>query len=148
MRASMVVGLLLPLAVALTVQPGWACPGGGKWACKQDIAQFCPDITPGPGSFKSIHDCLQQNAANLSPACQQQLTEMQAKVTALLQTCASDIQALCSPVASDTHATLKCLHQNRSSLSQACQDQLPSHHGKHHHGKECSPPADSGSANQ
>jgi hypothetical protein len=147
MRTSKVVGLLLPLAVAFTAQPGWAWPGGGKMACKQDIQQFCPDITPGPGRFKGIHNCLQENAANLSPACQQQLTEMQAKVTALLQTCAGDIQALCSNAGADTHATLKCLHQNRSSLSQACQDQLPSHRGKHHHGKACSPPTDSGSAN-
>ena len=148
MRASKVVGLLLPLAVAFTAQPGHACPGGGKWACKQDIKQFCPDITPGPGSRKSIHNCLQQNAANLSPACQQQLAKMQAKVAALLQTCESDVQALCSDVASDTHATLKCLHQHRSSLSQACQDQLPNHRWKHHHGKDCQTPPDSGAASQ
>ncbi len=146
MRIAQVAGLLLPLSLALAAQPGWACPGGGKWACKDDVKQFCPDITPGPGSRKSIHDCLQQNAANLSPACQQQLSQMQAKVAALLQTCASDIQSLCSDSASDTHATLKCLHENRSSLSQACKDQLPKHRWKHHHGKDCQGSVDSGSA--
>ena len=148
MRAPQIVALLLPLSVAFTAQPGWAHGGGGQWACGQDIKQFCPDITPGPGSRASIHACLQNNEANLSPGCQAQLAKMQAKVAALLQTCESDIQTLCSEVASDTHATLKCLHENRSSLSPACQDQLPTHHWGHHHGKDCKAPADSGSANQ
>jgi len=135
MKRLRVAAFLLPLGIALAAQPGWA--HGGKWACKDDIKQFCPDITPGPGSFKTIHECLQQNAANLSAACQQQITEMQAKLAALLQTCESDIQTLCSDSAGDTHATLKCLRKNRSSLSQACSDQLPKHHWRHHHGKDC-----------
>lgn len=147
MKASRFAALLLPLSVALTAQPGWA-HGGGKWACKDDIKQFCPDITPGPGSFKSVHDCLQQNAANLSAACQQQFAQMQAKVATLLQTCQSDIETLCNDVAADTHATLKCLREHRSSLSQACQDQLPKHHWRHHHGKDCKTPTESGSTNQ
>src|SRR5262245_291684 len=136
MRALRFAALLVPFAVALSAQPGHA-HFGGKGACRDDIKQFCPDITSGPGKFKAIHDCLQQNAANLSAGCQQQMARMQAKVAALLQTCESDVQTLCSSVASDTHATLKCLHENKSSLSEACRDQLPKHRGKgkHHHGE-------------
>jgi hypothetical protein len=125
--------------MALVATPVLAHGGGDRGACRADVQRLCPDITPGPGSWKSIHDCLTQNAANLSAACQQQRSKMQAKMDQALQACQADIQMLCANAGSDPHATFKCLFQNRADLSQACRDALPHHR---HHGP-CTTPTPS-----
>ena len=64
MRTLKLVSLAAPLAMALVAAPVWAHGGGDRGACRADVQRLCPDITPGPGSWKSIHACLTQNAAN------------------------------------------------------------------------------------
>ena len=146
MRTSTLITLIAPFTMALIATPVLAHGGGGKGACRQDIQRLCPDITPGPGSWKAVHDCLEQNAANLSPACQQQRSRMQAKMDQVLQTCQTDIQSLCSDASSDPRATFKCLFQHRHDLLQACRDALPHHRHRHHHGP-CMTPTPEASSN-
>lgn len=138
------------LAVALTTTPALAHGHHGGGACRQDLQTLCPNITPGPGSFRdclatlcpdltpgpgSFASCLQQHASGLSAACQQQLNEMQARLTAWQQACGGDVQAFCSAVAPGRWSIGKCLREHQSELSQPCQDLLAQHHGHcHHHG--------------
>lgn len=133
MKISKFVVLVTPLSLALAATPALAHGGGG--ACRADVKQLCPDITPGPGAFQSVHACLQQNAANLSPACQAQIAKWEAKRAAVLQACQAETQSggVCGDVGTAPGAIFKCLYQNRADLSQACSEALPHRHRHHHH---------------
>ncbi|MBN9509191.1 MAG: cysteine rich repeat-containing protein [Alphaproteobacteria bacterium] len=47
-----------------------AAKGSARQACAADYQQFCSGVQPGGGRIVA---CLKQNAARLSPACQQAL---------------------------------------------------------------------------
>ena len=140
MKASRIITFVVPLAVAFGATPQLARAHEGRWACREDVQRLCPDITPGPGSRHSIHQCLEDNAANLSQACQDQLSREQARREQVLQACQSDIQSLCSDAGSAPHATIKCLFQHHDDLSQACADALPHHRHHWHHDGPCMTP--------
>ena len=140
-RASKVITLVAPLAVLLSANPALGNAHGRGGACKADIQQFCPDITPGPGAFRAYQQCLQDHADQLSAACQQQRSQWQVKMQEILQACAAETSpgGVCADAGSDPRAIFTCLHQNRHSLSPQCQAQLP--HRRHHHGDKGSAPA-------
>jgi hypothetical protein len=139
MRVSKVITLVVPLGVALLTATGPALAEHGGGPCRQDIQTLCPDITPGPGSFR---DCLAQHAAELSPACQKHLAQFQAKMTAWRQACQDDVQAFCGNVAPGPRNIRRCLRQHQDELSQPCQDQLAQHPWHHHH--HCAAPTPGG----
>lgn len=151
MRGSKVIALIAPLAVAFAAAPGPARAEHQEGPCSQDVQALCPSVTPGPGSFHyclgtlcpdlqpgpgGFLGCLQKYTDKLSPACQQHLSELQAKMAAwkqaFQQACQGDVQALCGDVGTDHHAVFKCLHQHQDQLSQACKDQLAKHRGRSH----------------
>jgi len=127
-----VMTLVAPLTVALsmTAAPAHANRRGGP--CRADVQKLCPDVTRGSGGFR---DCLIQHAAELSPACQEHVNAMKAKIEAWRQACQDDVQKFCSDVQTGHGKIIKCLRTNQDSLSQACQDQLAQHrrHRRHHH---------------
>jgi hypothetical protein len=141
--------VMISLAVALAVAPAYAHGRGGP--CRQDVQALCKNVTPGPGGFRgclkalcpnmapepgAFASCLQSAAAatqpplSLSQACQDHLTQMQAKVAAFNTACAADLPN-CSGV-SGPRAVFRCLHQQQN-LSDSCQQFLGAHHGHHHH---------------
>ncbi len=151
MKWSTIISLIAPLAVALTVAPAVAHGHGRGGPCRQDLQALCPNVTPGPGSFRScietlcpsitpgpgaFGNCLQQHAGQLSAACQQHLSRMQAKMAAWRQACQGDAQTLCGD-ATGPRAVFKCLHQHQAELSPACQELLAQHHGHHRHHHQC-----------
>lgn len=113
-------------------------PGPGAWKS----CPLCPERTPGPGGFSS---CLQEAAAangvTLSEPCLAHLTTMQDKMAAWKTACAPAVTNLCpnitpGPGKSGHRAIGKCLHENQSELTAnypACADLLAQHHGQHHH---------------
>jgi hypothetical protein len=121
MRLWKVMTWIAPLAVALSVAPGPAQAQRGKGPCREDIQKFCAGVQPGGGRFR---DCLQQHAAELTPACQQHLKQMKAKVAAWREACEGDVQKLCSGVAPGRGGIVRCLREHQGDLSQACKDQL------------------------
>jgi hypothetical protein len=125
MSVSKTVSFIVPLAILFGAMPVAAYMHGGDAACRQDIQKFCPDITPGPGAFRAYRQCLEDNAANLSPACQQERSQRRARLEEVFQACKADIETSCSDAGSDRRAVFKCLHQHRADLSPTCQDQLP-----------------------
>ena len=135
MRVLKFVTLVAPLAVVLSAVPGVVYAHGGG-ACRQDIQQFCPNITPGPGTFKAYQQCLEDNAANLSAPCKQERSQWQAKMQQTLAACTMETSpgGVCASAGPDPGAIIKCLHQHHANLSQACSDQLPRRRHHHHHG--------------
>jgi hypothetical protein len=128
MKVWKVIALIAPLAVVVRVAPGLAHEGHGR-PCRQDIQRLCPNVTSGPGSGRA---CLEEHAAELSPACQQQLSQTKAKKDELQQACPNDIQQFCGDV-QPGRGIMRCLHQHRDELSQTCTDQLAQCHRHHHH---------------
>ena len=139
--------LIALLAAALTVTPALAHGHHGGGACRQDLQTLCPSVTPGPGSFRdclatlcpdltpgpgAFASCLQQHASELSAACQQHLTKMQARIAAWQEACGGDAQTFCSDVAPGPWRVGKCLREHQSELSQPCQD-LPGAAPGHSH---------------
>jgi hypothetical protein len=152
MSRSKVIALLAPLAATLAVAASsaraehWMRLGSGP--CNQDVQALCPSVTPGPGSFHyclgtlcpdlapgpgGLLACLQTYTEKLSPACQQHLSDLQAKIAAwkqaFQQACQGDVQAFCGDAGADHRAVFTCLHQHQDELSQTCKDQLAEHHG-------------------
>ena len=126
--------LVAPLGVALSAAPGLAHGRHQGEACRQDVEKLCPNLPPGPGSF---HACIEQHASELSPACQQHLSAMKARMDQVLQTCQGDVQQFCGSVDPSNGGVFHCLHEHRDQLSQACRDQL---HNRHHHRHHCPTP--------
>lgn len=156
MRRLQIMTLVAPFAVTLALGATQARANhmgeGGDGPCKADVQALCPSVTPGPGSFRyclgqlcpdmapgpgGFAACLQKYADKLSPACQQSLADMQAKMAAwkqaFEQACGSDVQQFCSADGTDHRAVFKCLHQHKDELSQSCQDQLAKQHFGHGH---------------
>jgi hypothetical protein len=147
--------LIAPLTMALAAAPALAHGPHGGGACRQDLQTLCPDVTPGPGAFRdclatlcpgltpgpgAFASCLQEHASELSDACQQEVSRMQAKMAAWQQACGADVQTFCSSVGPGPWSVGKCLHEHQSELSQPCQDLLAQRHGHHHHHHECGTP--------
>jgi len=121
MRLWKVMTLIAPLAVALSVAPEPARAQRGQGPCREDIQKFCAGVQPGGGRFR---DCLQQHAAEVTPACQQHLKHTKARVAAWRQACEGDVQKLCSGVAPGRGGIARCLREHEGDLSPACKDQL------------------------
>lgn len=135
MRASKLVVLMIPLAATLVLAPGAAHAKRHDGPCRADVERLCPGITPGGGNY---HACLKEHAAELSPACQQQIAEMKAKMAAWQEACQNDVQTLCNDVQPGHGNIIKCLKQHHDQLSQSCQEQLAKR-GRHHHHAPTSP---------
>ena len=136
MRGFKVIALIAPLAAALMMaSPAHAEHGGGP--CRADVQRLCPDVEPGFGGFR---ECLTAHASELSPACQERLSRMQAKMAAWRAACHDDVQKLCGDVAPGRGNIIRCLHENQDQLSESCQEQLAEHHRHHHHHHGCEGP--------
>jgi exonuclease VII small subunit len=120
MRMNKVIMLVAPLTLALTMTPA-ARAERGKGPCRQDVQKLCPDAKPGGGALR---DCLKQHAAELSPACQEHLKQVKAKVAAWQQACQDDVQKFCASVQPGHANILKCLHEHNDQLSKSCQEQM------------------------
>jgi hypothetical protein len=129
MRVFKAVTLIAPLAAALTMTGSARAEHHGG-PCRADVQRLCPNVKPGFGGFR---DCLAEHASELSPACQERLSRIQAKMAAWRAACQDDVQKLCSDVTPGRGTIIKCLRQHRDELSQSCQDQLAQHHRRHHH---------------
>jgi hypothetical protein len=164
---SKLIMLIAPLAVALTTTaPALAHGHHGGGACRQDLQALCPNVTPGPGSFRdclatlcqatpgpgAFASCVQEAAAannvTLSDQCQAQLTKMQAKIAAWQTACGNY-----GPCTGSTgpRALGQCLRDAQTTDPQfppACAALLTQRHGHgHHHGDHsCGTPTPGSSA--
>jgi hypothetical protein len=88
-------------------------------ACRADVDRLCPGIAPGGGRIAA---CLKANQAQVSPACKTELASVARKVKEVGAACEDDIRSFCADVKPGQFAVLRCLADNKFSLTPACQD--------------------------
>ena len=90
-------------------------------ACRADVERLCQGIAPGGGRLMA---CLRANQAQVSQACKAQLASVDRKVKEVGAACGDDVRSWCADVKPGGGAILRCLAQNRASLSPPCQEVL------------------------
>jgi hypothetical protein len=112
--AALLAGLLTLASGALAQQEPIA-----RGACQADAQRLCAGVQPGHGR---IATCLMDKQAELSPECAQELEQMRARAKGFADACKADIQKYCKGMRTGGGRLAKCLKDNQSKLSPACQE--------------------------
>ncbi len=143
MKASFFASVALAAAAlagtASAQQPSQAQLNAIRQSCRADYQAHCAGV---PTGGQAALACLQQNAASLSPPCQQSLAaisgggappraataappaSMRQEATVLRQACAMDYRRLCHGIRPGGGRALACLKDNSQSLSPRCGNAL------------------------
>jgi hypothetical protein len=89
--------------------------------CLLDIDRLCHGVQPGGGR---IRQCLKKHAAELSPACKQNLNTFIEHVQEIKASCEGDADKFCSGVIPGRGAVARCLRGRLPDLSPACRKDL------------------------
>ncbi len=89
--------------------------------CRADVEKLCAGIPPGGGRISA---CLRANQGKLSEGCRTELASITRKVKEVGDACADDIASWCAGVKPGQGAILRCLQDNRATLTPSCQDVL------------------------
>jgi hypothetical protein len=99
--------------------------------CAMEVGKYCPSVPSGAGR---ILVCLQQHHSQLSPECQQALSQRQQRVKqgrsrpqrpGWASPCMGDIQKLCKDAPAGAGRIADCLTQHQAELSIACKNVFP-----------------------
>jgi hypothetical protein len=136
--ASVALGLAALASTASAQRPSQAQLNAIRQSCRADYQALCAGV---PTGGQAALQCLQRNAASLSPPCQQSLAAISGgapphsamaappmsereKAAMLRQSCAMDYRAHCRGIRPGGGRALACLQENSQSLSPRCQDAL------------------------
>jgi len=103
-------------------------------SCSADVGKFCKDVQPGHGR---VAVCLNEHAAELSPACKKSVDTVTTQMNAHMEMhadCAGDVQKLCSDVPAGSGRVAMCLGEHTKELTPACKkhvDDMKAHWKKH-----------------
>lgn len=114
-------GCLALLSLAVQAESKPAKPA---WPCLEDAKKFCPPEGQEGGRGR-VRQCLEQHAAELSPACQAARQARSEQRRAFHDNCRADIRKLCRGIRPGGGAILKCLSDNSAQLTPACAEALP-----------------------
>jgi hypothetical protein len=117
---AVLAALLLSTGVA-SAEDAPAPPGRG--ACRADAERLCKDLERGGGA---VARCLREHENELSDACRDQLDSRGRRAGRVREACSEDADRLCPDVERGTGATLRCLREHESELSEGCKSVLPS----------------------
>ena len=110
---------LAAMAAGLAAQPAKLAFAADE-PCASDRMKFCADVKPGGGQ---LLDCLNRNAANLTPSCKTQVNELNAAIVPA-RPCAADQDKFCRDVKPGGGQLLDCLTRNAAKLAAPCKAQV------------------------
>ena len=125
-RIAMLIGLLLiaPLAQAQDSLLNYLAE-----ACQEDKAKYCSQVTPGDP--RKMLACAYAHQDKLSGQCSYALyrassamEQMAAALNYLAESCAGDIEILCSDVRAGEGRIMACLEQNADQISPSCSNAI------------------------
>ena len=93
-------------------------------ACKSDLEQYCSQVTPGNGRL--LH-CVAAHQDKLSGQCEYALyraasllEQLTVAIAYVAESCATEIQTLCSGVEAGEGRILACLAANEPEVGETC----------------------------
>lgn len=93
-------------------------------SCEEDLAKFCPAVTPGNGRISA---CLYAHEDQVSPSCDAAIAETADLIDMLFervryakQQCGADVAKLCGEVEIGQGRLFSCLHEQKAALSAEC----------------------------
>ena len=131
MRLSLVLAASFLIAVPVFAADGGPnssgtprAPAAGRplGPCHDDMQKYCGNVQPGGGRTLQ---CIEQNKAKFSEACQKSLAEHRERFEAMEKACDADTKRLCPDTKPNEGRALRCLHQHAKDLSPGCRDLLP-----------------------
>jgi hypothetical protein len=87
-------------------------------ACRADVERLCQGIPQGGGRIQA---CLRANQEKVSPECKAELASIRRKVKEVGEACAADVESYCAGVKPGGGNVLRCLAENKATLSPRCQ---------------------------
>ena len=99
--------------------------------CAAEVEKYCQGVARGAGR---VFKCLQEYQSQLSPACQQAMSEhrqrgekarARPRRPSWASTCMGDIKELCQGIPAGTGRIAECLKQHEAELSIACRNVFP-----------------------
>ena len=97
-------------------------------ACEADLKQYCSQVTPGEG--RMLH-CVAAHEDKLSGQCEYALYEaatlLQQLSTAIVyvaESCATEIETLCSDVKAGEGRILQCLEEKDAQIGETCRKSI------------------------
>ncbi len=93
-------------------------------SCEEDLAKFCPAVTPGNGRISA---CLYAHEDQVSPSCDAAIAETADLIDVLFeqlryakQQCGADVAKLCGEVEIGQGRLFGCLYEQKPALSAEC----------------------------
>jgi len=93
-------------------------------SCEEDLAKFCPAVTPGHGRISA---CLYAHEDQVSPSCDAAIAETADLIDMLFervryakQQCGADVAKLCGEVEIGQGRLFSCLYEQKPALSAEC----------------------------
>jgi len=93
-------------------------------SCEEDLAKFCPSVTPGNGRLSA---CLYAHEDQVSPSCDAAIAETADLIDMLFervryakQQCGADIAKLCGETEIGQGRLFSCLYEQKPALSVEC----------------------------
>lgn len=128
---------LLTLAVGL-FGLGWAlemeAAAANQNPCSEDVAQFCPNIVPGPAGMITLMDCLEKHEKELSAACRDfeagmggtrmERSEAMREKREFRERCIGDMARFCQNANPMHGGMMNCLDGHAAELSEPCRQSI------------------------
>jgi hypothetical protein len=117
-------GLKIAAVVLIVLSAGaWSRADSAeqKFACREEIAQYCQGVKPGGGRILS---CLKEHENDLSPACREKLAAVENLLKEAKQTCAADIGRFCKGIQPGGGRIAKCLKEHIEEVSPQCREKM------------------------
>ena len=116
--------LIVALGLGVLYNPSTASAQSIFASCEEDIAKFCPAVTPGHGRLGA---CLYAHEDQVSPSCDAAIAETADLIDMLFerlryakQQCGADIAKLCGETEIGQGRLFSCLHDQKAALSVEC----------------------------
>ena len=99
-------------------------------SCEDDLAKFCPAVTPGHGRLSA---CLYAHEDQVSPSCDAAIAETADLIDMVFeriryakQQCGADVAKLCGDVEIGQGRLFSCLYEQKAALSAQCLEVIES----------------------
>jgi hypothetical protein len=92
-----------------------------KFACREEIAQYCKGAKPGGGRILS---CLKEHESDLSPACREKLAAIENLLKEAKRACAADIERFCKGIQPGEGRIARCLKEHVEEVSPQCREKM------------------------